>query len=175
MRYIFLHRPLTLPTDFFSCFPLHQRLSFSEIQELAGRGRAHPTEDGVVLLVRQRTLPPPPDSQRPVGRAACVLNDEPVRICVPLLMRPWAMQAYHSTAPCHLGTMRTQRMLEHFYWWIVVDICTRSWLHNCLKCQAWKTSRLTVRWPIISMPLPGGPGIGRQRLLLRPPYGDVSR
>ena len=40
-----------------------------------------------------------------------------------------------------------------------MNICTRWWLHHCLKCQARKTSRLTVHWPIISMPLPEGPGI----------------
>ena len=31
----------------------------------------------------------------------------------------------------------------------------RWWLRHCLKCQARKTSRLTVQWPVISMPLPG--------------------
>ena len=40
-----------------------------------------------------------------------------------------------------------------------MNICTRWWLRHCLKCQARKTSRLTVRWPIISLPLPEGPGI----------------
>ena len=40
-----------------------------------------------------------------------------------------------------------------------MNICTQWWLHHYLKCQARKTSRLTVRWPIISMPLPKGPGI----------------
>ena len=40
-----------------------------------------------------------------------------------------------------------------------MDICTWWWLCKRLKYQARKTSRLTVRWPIISMPLPEGPGI----------------
>ena len=40
-----------------------------------------------------------------------------------------------------------------------MNICARWWLRHCLKCQARKTSRLTVRWPIISMPLPERPGI----------------
>ena len=74
-------------------------------------------------------------------------------------MRPWVMQAWFSTASCHLGTTRTLRMLKRFYWWIGMSICTRWWLRHCLKCQARKTSRLTVRWPVISMPLPEGPGI----------------
>ena len=40
-----------------------------------------------------------------------------------------------------------------------MSIYTRWWLRHCLKCQARKTSRLTVRRPVISMPLPEGPGI----------------
>ena len=31
--------------------------------------------------------------------------------------------------------------------------------NHCLKCQTRKTPRLTVPWPIISIPLPEGPGI----------------
>ena len=116
MRYIALGRPAALPDDFLSCFPSHQCPSFSEIQELAGKGRPHTTDDGTVLLVCQPTPQPPPDSQLPVGRAACLLNDEPIRIYVPLLMRPWVMQACHSTASCHLGTARTPQKLERFYW-----------------------------------------------------------
>ena len=78
---------------------------------------------------------------------------------VPLLMRPWIMQAYHSKASCHLSTTRTLRMLEHFLRWIGMNVCTRTWRPHCLKCQARKTPRLTVRWPIISMPLPECPGV----------------
>ena len=40
-----------------------------------------------------------------------------------------------------------------------MNICTRRWLRPYLKYQARKTSRLTIRRPIISMPLPEGPGI----------------
>ena len=69
------------------------------------------------------------------------------------------MQACHPTASCHLGTTRTLRMLERFHWWIGMSVCTQWWLCHCLKCQARKTPRLTVHWPIISMPLPEGPGI----------------
>ena len=86
-----------------------------------------------------------------------MLNDEPVRIYVPLPMRPW-MQSCHS-ATCHLGTTRTLRMLEPFYWWVGLNVCTLWWRRHCLKGQGRKTSRLTVRRPIISMPLLEGPGI----------------
>ena len=94
-----------------------------------------------------------------VRKVACLLNDEPVRIYDPLLMRPWIMQACHSTASCHLGTTRTWRMVERFYWWIGMNVFTRWWIRHCLKCQARKTPRLTVRWPIITMPIPEGPGV----------------
>ena len=40
-----------------------------------------------------------------------------------------------------------------------MSICTRWCLRHCLKCQARKTPRLTVRWPVVSIPLPPGPGI----------------
>ena len=86
---------------------------------------------------------------------ACLLNDEPIRIYVPLLMRPWVMQACHSTASYHLGAKRTLRIFERFCWWIGISICTRWCLRNCLKCPARKTSRLTVRLPVISTPLQG--------------------
>ena len=79
MRYIALGRPPALLDGFVSCFPSHQRPSISEIQELAGKGLLRTTDDGTVLLVRQPTPQPPPDSQRPVGRVACLLNDEPIR------------------------------------------------------------------------------------------------
>ena len=94
---------------------------------------------------RHRPARPPTDLKRPAGRAACLLNDEPIRIYAPLLMCPWVMQACHLTASCHLGTTRTLRMLERFCWWIGMNICTRWLLRHCLKCQARNTSRLMVR------------------------------
>ena len=41
-----------------------------------------------------------------------------------------------------------------------MTICIWRILRSCLKCQGRKTLRLTVRWPILSMTLPEGPGIG---------------
>ena len=150
MRYISISRPSVLPPDFLSCYLSHKRPSLSDIQELAGKVRLHTTDDDIVLLVRSLTLPPTKsDKPNSVGRAAGLLNDEPVCIYVPLLMRPWIMQACHWTASCRLGTTRTLRMLERFYWWIGMNVGTRWWLRHCLKCQARKTPRLTVRWPII--------------------------
>ena len=135
MRYIDNGRPSALPADFLSCYPSNQRPSLSDIQELAGKGRLHTTDNDIVLLVRNPTPPLKTSVESSsVGRAACFLNDEPIRIYVPLLMGPWVMQACHSTAPCHLGTTRTWRMLERFYWWIGMNVCTRWWLRHCLNC-----------------------------------------
>ena len=160
MRYIFIGRPSALPPDVLACYPSPKRPSLSDIQELASEGRLHTTDDDIVLLVPNPTLPPTSfDKPNPVGRAACWLNDEPTRIYVPLLMRPWIMQACQSTASCHLGATRALRMLERFNWRTCMNVCTRWWLLNFLKCQARQTGRLTVRWLIITMPLPEGPVI----------------
>ena len=98
MRYIVLGRPLSLPSGLLSCFPSYQRPSFSEILELADKGRLHPTDDGIVLLVRQPAPQTPSDLQHPLGRAACLLNDEPVRICTtalpPLGHAGWSFDSF---------------------------------------------------------------------------------
>ena len=119
VRYPSIGRPPVLPPDVLVCYLSHKRPSLSDIKELAGKGRLHTTDDNKVLLVRNPTLPPTrSDKPNSVRRGACLLNDEPVRIYVPLLMRIWIMQAYHSTTSCQLGTTRTLSMLELFYWWI---------------------------------------------------------
>ena len=57
MRYIVIGRPSALPANFLSCYSSHKRPSLSDIQELAGKGRLHTTEDDIVLLVRNPTSP----------------------------------------------------------------------------------------------------------------------
>ena len=130
-----LYRPAVGPaTQRFGVLPLAKGPSFSDIQELAGKGRLHTIDDEIVLLIHNPILQPTrSDKQYSVGRAACPLNDEPVLIYVPMLMRPWVMQAWHSTASCHLGTTRTLRMLAQFYWWIGMNVCIRWWLRHCFK------------------------------------------
>ena len=96
IRYISIGRPSALSPVVLACYPSHKRPSLSDIKELAGKGRLHTTDGDIVLFVRNPTLPPSrSDTPYSVGRAACLLNNEPVRIYVPLLMRPWIMQACH--------------------------------------------------------------------------------
>ena len=158
LRYIDHGRPDTEPTNFFPSPRELLQPSFAEVRELAHKGRIVTTDDGVRLFARKLTKPPPTNSTRPGGRAARLLHDEHIRIYVPMTMRPWVMLACHSNALCHLGTARTLALLERFYWWVGMSISTPYWVRSCHKCQARKSSRHTVRWPIISIPLPSGPG-----------------
>ena len=104
------------------------------------------------IAVASRPYGPPARFRRPSS------NDS-VRVYVPLLARPWIMHACHADAPCHLGVMRTLKMLERFYWWVRMQACTKWWVRRCLKCQARKTSHQTVRWPVLPIPLPNSPGV----------------
>ena len=134
MRNVSIGRPSVLPPDVLTCYLSHKPSFLSDIKELADKGRLHTTDDDIVLLVRNPTLPPTrSDKPNSVGRAAGLRNDEPVRIYVPLLMRPWIVQACHLTAPCHFDTMRALRMLGRYFWWISINVCTRWWLCHCLK------------------------------------------
>ena len=72
---------------------------------------------------------------------------DPVRIYVPLLARPWIVHACHADASCHLGVTRTLKMLERFYWWVGMEVCTKWWVRRCLICRARKISRQTIPWP----------------------------
>ena len=103
--------------------------------------------------------PAPVCAEKPGGRAVRLLDDKPTRIYVPLLMRPWIMGACHPNACCHLGVARTLSMLDSIYWSIGVNICTRWLLRCCRQCQTRESSRQTVRWTILSLPLPFGPGV----------------
>ena len=155
MRYISIGRPSVLPPDLLACYPSHKRPSLSDIELLAGKDRIHATDDDIVLLIPNPTPPPTGSDKTKLCWASCLLAKRRAGSQV----RPLLMCACHSTASCHLGTTRTLRILEQFYWWVGVNVCTRWWHRHCLKCQAPNTRRLTVRWPIISMPLPDGPDV----------------
>ncbi|CAB1104650.1 unnamed protein product [Ectocarpus sp. CCAP 1310/34] len=159
IRFILLGRPSALPSYFLDHLPSARRPPLSEIRDLSNKGRLHVDDDGLVLLVRKQTTPPLSAATRPGGRAARLLNDEPIRIYVPMLMRPWIMQACHADASCHLGAARTLSMLERFYWWVGMSVCTKWWVRHCLRCQARKASHQTPRWPTLCLPLPSGPGV----------------
>ena len=104
----------------------HKRPRLSEVRSLADKGRLCTDDDGIFLLVRKLTPPAPACADKLGGRAARLLDDEPTRIYVPpLVIRPGFMQASHAKASFHVGVARTLSMLERFYWWIAMSICTR--------------------------------------------------
>ena len=157
-RYIQLGCPQPLPASLCDHIPSHQRPDPADILDLATKGRLVQGDHDTNLLVRG----PAPVAPRPDGSPARLGRPpfhDPVRIYVPLLARPWTMHACHADASCHLGVTRTLKMLERFYWWVGMEACTKWWVRRCLKCQARKTSRQTVRWPILPIPLPNSPGI----------------
>ena len=49
-------------------------------------------------------------------------------------------------------------MVECFYCWVGLEQSVRWWIRSCFKCQARKAPRKSVRRPVISIPLPNGPG-----------------
>ena len=157
-RYIQLGCPQPLPASLCDHIPSHQRPDHADILDLAAKGRLVQGDHDTVLLVRG----PAPAAPQPAGHPARLRRPpfhDSIRIYVPLLARPWIMQACHADASCHLGVTRTLKMLERFYWWVGMEACTKWWVRRCLKCQARKTSRQTVRWPILPIPLPNSPGI----------------
>ena len=148
-RYIQLGCPQPFLTSLCDHIPSHP--DPAHILYLAANGRLIQGNHDTVLLVRDRVAVvsrpdgPPAHPRRPP------FNDS-VRVFVPLLARSWIMHACHADASCHLGVTRTLKMLERFCWWVGMEACTKWWGHRCLKCQARKTSRQTVSWPILPIP-----------------------
>ena len=143
-RYIQLGRPdPPPPRSLCDHLPSHKRPEIAEITDLAAKGRLLGGDDDTILLVRKQiTTDLTPDGHNSHRRRR-PFND-PVRIYVPLLARPWIMHACHAEASCHLGVTRTFKMLERFYWWVGMEVCTKWCVLHCLKCQARKTSRQTI-------------------------------
>lgn len=76
----------------------------------SNHGRLHGDDGGLVLIVRTADQTSASDSARPGERAARLLNDEPVRNCVPMPMRLWIIEVCHAEASCHLGAARSPSM-----------------------------------------------------------------
>ena len=157
-RYLQLGCPQHRLTSLCDHIASHRRPASTDILDLAAKGRLIQGDHGTTLLVRNpaTVAPNPVDTPARSGRPPF---NNPVRIYVPLLARPWIMYACHADASCHLGVTRTLKMLERFFWWVGMEVCTKWWVRRCLKCQARKTSRQTVRWPVLPIPLPNSPGV----------------
>ena len=107
---------------------------------------ALPDHDNRKLLVRHPTREPAPRPNRKPGRYERLLGDEPVRVYVPFILRPWVMDRTHKEA-VHLGEKVTLAMLERYYHWVGMTSSVKWWIGKCCACQARKKTRETVRWP----------------------------
>ena len=58
----------------------------------------------------------------------------------------------------HLGEKVTLAMLERYHYWVGITSSVKWWIRRCYACQARKKTREMVRWPLVSLPLPSGPG-----------------
>ena len=157
-RYIQLGCPQYCLTSLCDHIPSHRGPASTDVLDLAAKGHLIQGDYGTTFFVRNpvTVASSPVDTSARLGRLP--FND-PVRIYVPLLARPWIMHACHADASYHLGVARTLKMLECFYRWVGMEVCTKWWVRRCLKCQARKTSRQTVRWPVLPTPLPNSPGV----------------
>ena len=106
---------------------------------------ALPNHDNRKLLVRRPTREPASRSNRKPGRYERLLGDEPVRVYVPLMLRPWVMDRTHKEE-VHLGEKVTLAMLERYYYWVRMASSVKWWIRRCYAYQARKKTRDTVRW-----------------------------
>ena len=109
------------------------------------------------LLVKRLSIEPANSDERNRGRFERLLGEEPVRTYVPLLLGPWVMDCAHKES-VHLGEKVTLHLLQRHYWWIGMADSIRWWIRRCYPCRARKSARSTIRWPLVSLPLPSCPG-----------------
>ena len=139
-RYIQLGCPQHCLISLCGHIPSHRRPASTDILDLAAKGRLIQGDHGTTLFVRNPVTVASSSVDTPARLGRLPFND-PVRIYVPLLARPWIMHACHADA------------------WVGMEVCTKWWVRRCLKCQVRKTSRQTVRWPVLPIPLPNSPGV----------------
>ena len=113
-----------------------------------------PDHDNCKLLVRRPTRDPAPRPNEKPGGYERPFGDQPVRVYVPLMLRPWVMDRTHKP----LGEKVTLAMLERYFYWVEMASSVKWWIRRCYACQARKKTRGTVRLPLVSLPLPSGPG-----------------
>ena len=128
-----------------------------EVQRLMAQGELLELSDSKKVLVKRLAVEPAHRDDRNPGRFERLLGEEPVRTYVPLLPRPWVMDCALKE-DVHLGEKVTLTLLQRYYWWIGMADSVKWWIRRCYTCQARKSARGTVRWPLVSLPLPSRPG-----------------
>ena len=144
-----------MPTDELK----NQDIDPDEVWRLLGQCEqtALPEHDNRKLLVRRPTHEPASRPNRQPGRYERLLGGEPVRVYLPLMLRPWVMDRTLKEA-VHLSEKVTLAMLERYYYRVGIASSVKWWIRRCYACQACKKTRDTIRWPLVSPLLPSGPG-----------------
>ena len=108
MKYLRLNCPTSFPAEILTPVGTLPAPSASEVLELARKGTIFTTDEDVHLLVRR---PNPYSGPTATATSTTTLShthlDAPIRIYVPILMRPWVMKGCHSDMSCHHGVTRT--------------------------------------------------------------------
>lgn len=115
---------------------------------------SHDVERVALLVHRPSTC----RNYLPAGRVVSLLNNEPARTFVPLMLGPLVLQQCHADVSCHFGVSKALPLLEAL---LLVDwggACARWWIRRCVFGQARKFPRRMVRQPVIGIALPDGPG-----------------
>ena len=123
-RYIQLGCPQHHLTSLCEHIPSHRHPDSPEILDLAAKGRLMQGDHGTTLFVRNPVTVASSSVDTPAHLGRLPFNDS-IRFYVPLLTRPWTMHACHADASCHLGVTRTLKMLERFYGWVGMEVCTK--------------------------------------------------
>ena len=131
---------------------------------------ALPDHDNRKWLVRHPTRERVPRPNRKPGRYERLLGDELMRIYVLLRLQPWMMDRTHKEA-VHLGEKVTLATLGRCYYWVGMASSVKWGIRRCYACQTRKKTRDTVRWPLVSLPLPSGPG----QMVASDPLGYLPR
>ena len=130
-----------IPTDELK----NQYIDPDEVWRLLGQCEltALPEHASRKLLVRRPTREPAFRPNRKPGRYERLLGHGPVRVYVPLMLRPWVMDRTTKEV-VHLGEKVTLAMLEWYYYWVGMTTSVKWWIRRCYACQARKKTRDTV-------------------------------
>lgn len=128
-----------------------------EVKRLVFRGDLLELPSSDKNLVRCPSRAPAARPNRNSVQYQRLLGDEPVRTDVPIFLRPWVMNCTHTEA-VHLSEKVTLVLLQRCYWWIGMAESVKWWMSPCFTWQTHKSTRQTVCWPLMSLPLPSRPG-----------------
>lgn len=108
--------PLPFPTSLLQPIGSFPAPSVDDVLGFLRNGMRFTNDDDVALQVRNPSTGSASRPGKPGGRFARLLGEDPTCVYVPVLTRPWMLDACHAETSCHLGVARTLWTLEHYCW-----------------------------------------------------------